>query len=94
MITFQEYLELVYKNIAKYPNFRYGQILYNTLQDIDYERALSIVGKDIDPYYTNDTDVTGAFLAYLIRVMPSPAESGPRSSKPSAEGSTPSEGAK
>jgi hypothetical protein len=52
------FLETVYKYRKEYPNWRYGQVLFNALYEVDPDLANEIRGTEIDPFYYGIDEVT------------------------------------
>lgn len=59
MMRQDDFYAVVRMHIAAHPEWRYGQVLFNSLMDIRPEWAEEIRGTDKDPFYANfDTDPT------------------------------------
>lgn len=66
MITEEKFYELLQHNTSKYPDLRYGQILFNSLYEVDPEYANSIRGGDFDPYYLESQDIKLSRIMIVI----------------------------
>jgi len=69
MITFKQYLQKVYENIAISEHQRYGQILFNTLFELEPNLAKDIASTNWDPYYSDDPEVHTKFILWLIEEL-------------------------
>jgi hypothetical protein len=56
-------------NYTKYPQQRYGQILFNVLSDMRPDLSKQVIDQDFDPYYTNSVDDKRVqdFTSFLTR---------------------------
>lgn len=63
---YEQYLECVKQDMQMFPEWRYGQCLFNTLLTLHPIIAEGIRGTNFDPFYSNKTDdkVT-MFLEYV-----------------------------
>ena len=67
-LDLDRYYTLVRKNRVKYPEWRYGQNLFNSLFELDPDLANSIRGTSLDPFYIDDSKdkKVDEFLNWLI----------------------------
>jgi hypothetical protein len=76
----EDYMLSVYSMLASFPNWRYGQTLFNALHIGWPELADTIRGTEIDPYHSDVTDTQRieSFFEYLYTV----AEKEPNNDNP------------
>ena len=60
-MTFQEYMQRVDEYVSDYPDWRFGQALYNVLGLVRPDLAHELTGSPLDPFYKNPTEVMPFF---------------------------------
>ena len=64
-MTFQEYMQKVDEYVSDYPDWRFGQVLYNVLGLYRPDLAHELQGSSLDPFYKNPTEVM-PFFGWLV----------------------------
>ena len=65
MKTYREYMQAVCAARREYPEWRYGQTLYNVLNAYRPDLTAKIDGSWLDPFYKDPGD-TAPFVIWLI----------------------------
>lgn len=63
MTSINQVIDNAAKALLVNPDWRWGQCLFNALSALDYERAETIRGTVLDPFY--DDSRVDAFLAWV-----------------------------
>jgi hypothetical protein len=56
-MKYEEFNRLIAKNMIAHPRWRYGQAVFNTLYDLEPERADEIRGTRMDPFHALNNDL-------------------------------------
>lgn len=62
---YQQWLLKINEFSVDYPNWRYGQIIFNSLAEIDLEFANSIRGTDQDPFHWKNKEGDKCFDSFF-----------------------------
>lgn len=67
--SYKEYMGAVWEMQEKYPNWRYGQVCFNTLYIMAPELANEIRSSSRDPFYKDEEDMTEFWDWLVLRMV-------------------------